>query len=76
MLWIAYPLLFLATVFSSLFKPAMNSVLPALAGEEENLLRANNIWIQMDSVSFVLGPALGAYSSSSARRSSRFLSTA
>jgi MFS family permease len=58
-LWIAYPLVFLATVFSSLFKPAMNSVLPALAGEEENLLRANSIWSQMDSASFVLGPALG-----------------
>jgi hypothetical protein len=58
-LWIAYPLVFLATVFSSLFKPAMNSVLPALAGDEENLLRANSIWSQMDSVSFVLGPALG-----------------
>ena len=37
----------------------MNSVLPALAGEEENLLRVNSIWSQMDSVSFVLGPALG-----------------
>jgi MFS family permease len=58
-LWIAYPLVFLATVFSSLFKPAMNSVLPALVGDEENLLRANSIWSQMDSVSFVLGPALG-----------------
>src|SRR5215213_7225616 len=58
-LWIAYPLVFLATVFSSLFKPAMNSILPALSGEEENLLRANSIWSQMDSVSFVLGLALG-----------------
>src|SRR3954451_25471630 len=55
----AYPLEFLATVFLSLFKPAMSSVLPALAGDEENLLRANSIWSQMDSVSFMLGPALG-----------------
>jgi MFS family permease len=58
-LWIAYPLVFLATVFSSLFKPAMNSVLPALVGDEERLGEANGIWAQMDSVSFVLGPALG-----------------
>jgi MFS family permease len=58
-LWIAYPLVFLATVFSSLFQPAMNSVLPAIVGDEEKLVEANSIWSQMDSVSFVLGPALG-----------------
>jgi MFS family permease len=58
-LWIAYPLVFLATVFSSLFKPAMSSVLPAIVGDEEHLVEANSIWSQMDSVSFVLGPALG-----------------
>jgi MFS family permease len=34
-LWIAYPLVFLATAFSSLFKPAMSSVLPAIVGDEE-----------------------------------------
>jgi MFS family permease len=58
-LWIAYPLVFLATVFSSLFQPAMSSVLPAIVGNEEKLVEANSIWSQMDSVSFVLGPALG-----------------
>lgn len=58
-LWIAYPLVFLATVFSSLFKPAMSSVLPAIVGDEGKLVQANSIWAQMDSVSFVLGPALG-----------------
>jgi MFS family permease len=58
-LWIAYPLVFLATVFSSLFQPAMSSVLPAIVGDEEKLVEANSIWSQMDSVSFVLGPALG-----------------
>ena len=57
--WIAYPLVFLATVFSSLFQPAMSSVLPAIVGDEEKLVEANSIWSQMDSVSFVLGPALG-----------------
>lgn len=58
-LWIAYPLVFFATVFSSLFKPAMSSVLPAIVGDEDRLVQANSIWAQMDSVSFVLGPALG-----------------
>src|SRR5919112_784523 len=58
-LWIAYPLVFLATMFSSLFQPAMSSVLPAIVGDEERLVQANSIWSQMDSVSFVLGPALG-----------------
>lgn len=59
-LWIAYPLVFVSTVFSSLFKPAMSSVLPALVGDEDNLVKANSIWAQMDAVSFVLGPALGS----------------
>ena len=58
-LWIAYPLVFVATVFSSLFRPAMGSVLPAIVGDEGRLVEANGIWAQMDSVSFVLGPALG-----------------
>ena len=58
-LWITYPVVFLATMFSSLFQPAMSSVLPALVGDEEKLVEANSIWSQMDSVSFVLGPALG-----------------
>jgi MFS family permease len=58
-LWLAYPLVFLATAFSSLFKPAMSSVLPAIVGDEEKLVQANGIWGQMNSVSFVFGPALG-----------------
>ena len=58
-LWIAYPLVFVATAFSSLFQPAMSSVLPAIVGDEERLVEANSIWAQMDSVAFVLGPALG-----------------
>jgi MFS family permease len=58
-LWIAYPLVFVSTVFSSLFQPAMSSVLPAIVGDEDKLVEANSIWAQMDSVSFVLGPALG-----------------
>jgi MFS family permease len=58
-LWIAFPLVFLATALSSLFNPAMNSVLPAVVGDEEDLVKANSIWSQMDALSFVLGPALG-----------------
>lgn len=58
-LWIAFPLVFAATALSSLFKPAMSSVLPAIVGDEEDLVKANSIWSQMDALSFVLGPALG-----------------
>ena len=58
-LWIAFPLVFAATALSSLFNPAMNSVLPAIVGDEEDLVKANSIWTQMDALSFVLGPALG-----------------
>ena len=57
--WVVFPLVFAATVLSSLFKPAMSSVLPPLVGDEEDLVKANSIWTQMDSVSLVLGPALG-----------------
>jgi MFS family permease len=58
--WIAYPLVFAATALSSLFKPAMNSVLPAVVGDEEKLMQANSIWSQMEALSLVLGPALGS----------------
>jgi len=58
-LWVAFPLVFLATVLSSLFRPAMNAVLPGLVGDEEKLAQANGLWSQMESVSLILGPALG-----------------
>jgi MFS family permease len=58
-LWLAFPLVFLATVLSSLFRPAMNSVLPTLVGDENKLAQANGLWSQMESLSFILGPALG-----------------
>jgi hypothetical protein len=31
-------------VLSSLFKPAMSSVLPPLVGDDEDLVKANSIW--------------------------------
>lgn len=58
--WIAFPLVFVTTTLSSLFRPASSSVLPQVAGDEEDLVRANSIWSQMDALSFVLGPSLGA----------------
>jgi MFS family permease len=58
-LWIAFPLVFAATVLSSLFRPAMNAVLPGLVGDEDKLAQANGLWSQMESVSLILGPALG-----------------
>jgi MFS family permease len=58
-LWVAFPLVFLATVLSSLFRPAMSAVLPGLVGDEDKLAQANGLWSQMESVSLILGPALG-----------------
>lgn len=58
-LWVAFPLVFAATVLSSLFRPAMNAVLPGLVGDEDKLAQANGLWSQMESVALILGPALG-----------------
>jgi MFS family permease len=58
-IWVAFPLVFATTILSSLFNPAMNSVLPAVVGDDEKLVQANSIWSQMEALSFVLGPALG-----------------
>ena len=58
-LWIAYPLVFLATVFSSLLQAGDELGLARHRGGRGESARANSIWSQMDAVSFVLGPALG-----------------
>lgn len=57
--WLAFPLVFLATALSSLFRPALCAVLPEAAGSEQNLVQANALMSQIDGLSLVLGPALG-----------------
>lgn len=57
-LWIAFPLIFVNTSLSSVFRPALNAVLPALVSSDD-LPEANGLMSQMDSLSIVLGPSLG-----------------
>jgi predicted MFS family arabinose efflux permease len=57
--WLAFPLVFLATALGSLFRPALCAVLPEAAGSEQNLVQANALMSQIDGLSLVLGPALG-----------------
>lgn len=57
--WLAFPLVFLATALGSLFRPALSAVLPQAAGSEQNLVQANALMSQIDGLSIVLGPALG-----------------
>ena len=58
-LWIAFPVVFCTSALSSLFRPAMSSVLPAVVANRSDLLRANSLMSQIVGLSTVLGPALG-----------------
>src|SRR5947209_10764198 len=55
---LAYVLVFVAAALASLFRPALNSLLPSVVSEEE-LVHANNLIRQIDSLALVVGPALG-----------------
>ncbi len=57
-IWIAFPLVFVSTCLFSLFRPALGATLPAVAGSEKNLIRANILITQIDAMSLILGPAL------------------
>lgn len=57
-LWLAFPLVFVNTTLASLFRPALNAVVPAVV-RESDLPEANSLMSQMDSVSLILGPSLG-----------------
>jgi MFS family permease len=59
-LWLAFFLAFIFSSLSSLFMPAIRSVLPSVVGDEDDLVKANSLWTQMDSLSFVLGPFFGS----------------
>jgi predicted MFS family arabinose efflux permease len=58
-LWIAFVLIFLTTCLLSLFRPALNAVLPAVAGNEDTLVQANALMSQVDAYAWVFAPALG-----------------
>lgn len=56
--WIAFPLVFLATCLFSLFRPALGASIPDVAGSEENLIHANTLMGQIDGFALVVGPSL------------------
>jgi MFS family permease len=56
--WLAFPLVFVATCLGSLFRPALAATVPELAGGSDKLPQANALVSQIDSMALVLGPAL------------------
>lgn len=56
--WLAFPLVFVATALGCLFRPALGATLPSVARGEGELVRANALMSQIDAVSILLGPAL------------------
>jgi len=56
--WLAFPLVFVATGLGCLFRPALGATLPSVARGEGELVRANALMSQIDAVSILLGPAL------------------
>ena len=56
--WIAFPLVFIATCLFSLFRPALSASIPDVAGSEENLIHANTLMGQIDGFALVVGPSL------------------
>jgi MFS family permease len=56
--WIAFPLVFIATCLFSLFRPALGASIPDVAGSEENLIHANTLMGQIDGFALVAGPSL------------------
>jgi MFS family permease len=56
--WVAFPLVFVATCLFSLFRPALGASIPDVAGSEENLIHANTLMGQIDGFALVVGPSL------------------
>ena len=59
--WPVFILAGLASLASSAFRPAQNAWMPALADSPEELTAANGSASTLESLSFFLGPALGAF---------------
>lgn len=57
-IWLAFPLVFAITTLASIFRPSLQSTVPAVVAPDE-LVQANSLLSQVESVSFVLGPGLG-----------------
>jgi MFS family permease len=60
-LWLAFPLVFVTTCFLSLFRPALNSALPGITGDDDKLMQANSLMSQVDALAWVIGPAMAGF---------------
>ena len=56
--WIAFPLVFIATCLFSLFRPALGASIPDVAGSDDQLIHANTLMGQIDGFALVAGPSL------------------
>jgi len=59
--WPVFVLAGLASLAGSAFRPAQNALMPSLADSPEELTAANGASSTLESLSFFLGPALGAF---------------
>jgi MFS family permease len=60
--WIYYVVGFLMSCISRFFFPAQNAVLPLIVGDEDDLLAANGLMQIVQTVGFLIGPALAGFS--------------
>ncbi|MGY2874244.1 MFS family permease [Marmoricola sp. URHA0025 HA25] len=59
--WPVFVLAGLASLTGAAFRPAQNALMPSLADSPEELTAANGAASTLESLSFFLGPALGAF---------------
>lgn len=59
--WPVFVLAGLASLSGAAFRPAQNALMPALADSPEELTAANGASSTLESLSFFMGPALGAF---------------
>jgi MFS family permease len=59
--WPVFVLAGLASLAGAAFRPAQNALMPSLADSPEELTAANGASSTLESLSFFLGPALGAF---------------
>lgn len=59
-IWLAVPIVFLTACCSSVFRPALGAMVPRVTSNDEELIQANALMTQMDSLSIIVGPALAS----------------
>ena len=57
--WAMVAVAILATCFATLFYPAIGALIPSMVRDETEFGPANSAWQTLDTLAFVIGPALG-----------------